>query len=73
MSKLSLVIVCFLIIGGLIIHQEVTGKKEFVKTYLSWLAHLAGNLKEVGKHAITGYYWLPQNNTTDDLLNHTKG
>ncbi len=68
MSKALLVVLVFLVIGGLLIKYDTDSNGgDFLGKYLGWLKVLGGNVRSVTTNAVIDYTWLP--NTT---LNGTK-
>lgn len=66
MNRVTLLILLFLFVGGLMIYQnsKETGE-SFPRALGSWFLQLGSNAKSVTGYAVKEYDWLP-NATTED-------
>ena len=86
MSKITIAIIAFLLIGAVMIKctldtdfSEKDDRKSFLSAFVDWVKQLGTSTKETAKFAVTEQDWLPDKdrvkeaaNDTNDTINETQ-
>ncbi len=67
MRRLTLFVMLFFLIGGLLIYQDTREEgTSFTASFTDWLWQLGGNVKSVTGFAVKEHDWLPNATQEDD-------